>query len=591
LNRPAPGSPASASNIKQARGVYRRLLGYARPFVGMYLLGVLGMLLYAGTDLLTITFTKSYLTSALALEQHREVLAWLPLAVLGIFAVRGLGDYLATYFPFWVGRQVIKSIRNDLFAHYLRLPTSVYDRESSGTMLSRLTYNAETVAAATTDALTVIIRDSLSIVFNVGALFYLNWRLALYALFVAPAIAWLVRKVNVRFRRYSKRIQNSMGDVTRVTKEALDAHRVVKVFNAQGHVARLFEAANELNRSTNVRLINARASANPVVQMIAAVGLASVLYIANRELQAGTLTVERFFPFLLALFQVLQPLKRVLAVAGPMQQGIAAGASVFEVLDTPGEPQGGTRPLGRARGEVEFRDVGFEYAVEKGAVLRHISLSVPAGATVAIVGRSGSGKSTLVSLLARFYDPTSGSVLIDGVDIREYSLRDVRRQISLVSQEVVLFNDTIRNNIIFGASDISEAQLQSAARAAYVMEFVEQLPQGLDTEVGDRGVMLSGGQRQRIAIARALLRDTPILILDEATSALDTAAERHIQAALDQLLRNRTTFVIAHRLSTVEKADRILVLRDGEVVEYGAHAELLERRGVYADLHRLQFSA
>jgi subfamily B ATP-binding cassette protein MsbA len=591
LNRAAPGTPASASNIEQARGVYRRLLSYARPYTAIYLLGVVGMLLYAGTDLLTIAFTKSYLTSALALEQHRQVLQWLPLGVLGIFAVRGLGDYLANYFPFWVGRQVIKSIRRDLFEHYLRLPTSVYDRESSGTMLSRLTYNAESVAAATTESLTVIIRDSLSIIFNVGALFYLNWRLALYALFVSPAIAWLVRKVNIRFRRYSKRIQNSMGDVTRVTKEALDAHRVVKVFNAQGHVARLFEVANELNRSTNVRLINARSSANPIVQMIAAVGLASVLYIANRELQAGTLSVAKFFPFLLGLFQVMQPLKRVLAVAGPMQQGIAAGASVFEVLDTPGEPQGGTRPLVRANGQVEFRDVSFEYAAEKGAVLRHVSLEVPAGATVAIVGRSGSGKSTLVSLLARFYDPTSGSVLIDGVDIREYSLQDVRRQISLVSQEVVLFNDSIRNNIIFGASDISDAQLDAAARAAYVMEFVEQLPQGLDTMVGDRGVLLSGGQRQRIAIARALLRDTPILILDEATSALDTAAERHIQAALEQLLRNRTTFVIAHRLSTVEKADRILVLRDGDVVEYGAHAELLEQRGVYAELHRLQFSA
>ena len=591
MNRAAPGSAASASNIEQARGVYRRLLRYARPFAGMYLLGVLGMLLYAGTDLLTIIFTKSYLTSALALEQHRHVLEWLPLGVLGIFAVRGLGDYFATYFPFWVGRQVIKSIRSDLFAHYLRLPTSVYDRESSGAMLSRLTYNAESVAAATTDALTVIIRDSLSIVFNVGALFYLNWRLALYALFVAPAIAWLVRNVNIRFRRYSKRIQNSMGDVTRVTKEALDAHRVVKVFNAQGHVARLFEVANELNRHTNVRLINARATANPIVQMIAAVGLASVLYIANRELQAGTLSVAKFFPFLLGLFQVMQPLKRVLAVAGPLQQGIAAGASVFEVLDTPGEPEGGTRPLGRANGLVEFRDVGFEYAVEKGAVLRHVSLTAPAGTTVAIVGRSGSGKSTLVSLLARFYDPTSGSVLLDGVDIREYSLRDLRRQISLVGQEVVLFNDTIRNNIIFGAGDVSAAQLEAAARAAYVMEFIEQLPQGLDTMVGDRGVLLSGGQRQRIAIARALLRDTPILILDEATSALDTAAERHIQAALDQLLRNRTTFVIAHRLSTVEKADCILVLSDGEVVEYGAHAELLERRGIYAELHRLQFSA
>jgi ATP-binding cassette, subfamily B, bacterial MsbA len=591
LNRAAPGDATGAPNVDQARGVYRRLLRYARPFTGMYLLGVLGMVMYAGTDLLTINFTKNYLQNSLALEQNPMLLQWLPVWVLGIFLFRGIGDYLANYFPFWVGRQVVKAIRSDLFAHYLRLPTATYDRESGGSMLSRLTYNAETVAGATTDALTVIIRDSLSIAFNIGALFWLNWRLAIYALCVAPAIAWLIRNVNVRFRRYSKRIQNSMGDVTRVTKEMLDAHRVVKVFNAQEHIARLFETANELNRRTNVRLSSARSSSNPAVQMIAAVGLASVLYIANRQMAAGTLTLPSFLPFLIALFQVTQPLKRVLNVSGPMQQGIAAGASVFEVLDSPIEPQGGTRPLGRARGEVEFRHVNFEYVAEKGVVLRDVSLSVPAGSTVAIVGRSGSGKSTLVSLLPRFYDPSSGSVLIDGVDIREYPLRDLRRQISLVSQEVVLFNDSIRNNIVFGASNISDAQLQEAARAAFVLDFVEQLPQGLDTLVGDRGVLLSGGQRQRIAIARALLRDTPILILDEATSALDTAAERHIQAALEQLVRNRTTFVIAHRLSTVEGADRILVMRDGVIAEYGAHSELLQRRGIYAELHRLQFSA
>ena len=557
----------------------------------MYLVGVVGMVLYASSDLITVFFTKTYLHDALALQQHQIVLRWLPLGVLLIFLSRGVGDYLANYFPFWVGRQVIKAIRAELFAQYLRLPTAQYDRESSAVKLNRLTYNAEMVAAATTDSLTVMIRDSLAISFNVGALFWLNWRLATCLMVAAPAIAWLVRNVNIRFRRYSTRIQNSMGDVTRVSKEALDAHRVVKVFNAQDHILRLFEQANELNRHTNVRLISARSISNPIVQMLAALGLAGVLLIANREIAAGTMTVADLIPFIIAAMLVSQPLRRILNVAGPLQQGIAAGASVFAVLDAPSEPQGGTFAPQRVRGEVEFRAVSFEYASENGAVLQGINLTVPAGSSLAIVGRSGSGKSTLVSLLPRFYDPTAGAVLIDGVDIRDYRLADLRRQMSLVSQEVVLFNESIRNNILFGATDISDAQLLAAASAAYVMEFAQQLPQGLDTIVGDRGVLLSGGQRQRIAIARALLRDTPILILDEATSSLDTAAERHIQDALDRLVKNRTTLVIAHRLSTIEGADRILVMSDGRVVESGAHAELLEQHGVYAELHRLQFSA
>ena len=591
MNDAARGAAAVPERVLQSRKIYARLLRYAWPYRARYMVGVLGMVLYAGSDLITVFFTKTYLHDALALQQHQIVLRWLPLGVLLIFLSRGVGDYLANYFPFWVGRQVVKAIRGELFAHYLQLPTAQYDRESSAVKLNRLTYNAEMVAAATTDSLTVMIRDSLAILFNVGALFYLNWRLALCLMVAAPVIAYLVRNVNVRFRRYSTRIQNSMGDVTRVSKEALDAHRVVKVFNAQQHILRLFEEANELNRHTNVRLISARSVSNPIVQMLAALGLAGVLLIANREIAAGTMTVADLIPFIIAAMLVSQPLRRILNVAGPLQQGIAAGASVFAVLDGPGEPQGGAFAPLRVRGEVEFRAVSFEYATENGAVLHDVSLTVPAGSTLAIVGRSGSGKSTLVSLLPRFYDPTAGVVLIDGVDIRDYRLANLRRQMSLVSQEVVLFNESIRNNILFGATDISEAQLLAAASAAYVLEFAEQLPAGLDTIVGDRGVLLSGGQRQRIAIARALLRDTPILILDEATSSLDTAAERHIQDALDQLVRNRTTLVIAHRLSTIEGADRILVMSDGRVVESGAHAELLAQHGVYAELHRLQFSA
>jgi subfamily B ATP-binding cassette protein MsbA len=406
----------------------------------------------------------------------------------------------------------------------------------------------------------------------------------------APVIAGLMRSVNRRFRRYSTRIQNSMGDVTRVAKEAIEAHRVVKVFNAQEHMRAAFAVANELNRHANLRLIAARAASNPVVQLIASFGLAGVLFVADRQLAAGTLQVGELLGFLTALMLVTEPLRRLTNVSGPLQQSIAAGASLFEVLDAPIEPQGGTRTLTRARGEVEFRDVNFTYDVDKGKVLHNINLHVPAGTTVAIVGRSGSGKSTLVSLLPRFYDPGSGAVLLDGVDIRDYRLHDLRAQISLVSQDVVLFNDTIRNNIVFGASGVSEQALSAAAEAAYVSEFASELPLGMDTEVGDRGLLLSGGQRQRIAIARALLRDSPVLVLDEATSALDTASERHIQSALDRLVRDRTTFVIAHRLSTIEHADLIVVMQEGAIVESGTHEQLVARSQVYAQLHQLQFN-
>jgi subfamily B ATP-binding cassette protein MsbA len=406
----------------------------------------------------------------------------------------------------------------------------------------------------------------------------------------SPVIAGLMRSVNRRFRRYSTRIQNSMGDVTRVAKEAIEAHRVVKVFNAQEHLEASFAVANEGNRYSNMKLIAARAASNPVVQIIASFGLAGVLFVADRQVTAGTLQVGDLLGFLTALLLVTEPLRRLVSVSGPLQQSIAAGASVFAVLDAPLEPQGGERRLGRARGEVEFRDVGFTYDTDKGKVLHDINLRVPVGTTVAIVGRSGSGKSTLVSLLPRFYDPNSGAVLLDGVDIREYRLHDLRAQISLVSQEVVLFNDTIRNNIVFGATEFDHQAVAAAAQAAFVSEFAGELPLGLDTEVGDRGLLLSGGQRQRIAIARALLRNSPILVLDEATSALDTASERHIQSALEQLLRNRTTFVIAHRLSTIEHADLIVVMQDGAIVESGTHAQLVAKSQVYAQLHQLQFN-
>jgi subfamily B ATP-binding cassette protein MsbA len=421
------------------------------------------------------------------------------------------------------------------------------------------------------------------------ALFWFNWQLALISLTVGPLAAWLVSLATRNFRRYGRRIQDSMGDVTRIAKESFEAPRLVKVYDAQQHLQAQFDAVNEHNRRSYMKLILTRGLANPTVQLVTALGGALVLGLALRDTISGRMTPGDLLGFFTALTSIAQPLRELVQVADPLQQGIAAAESLFELIDEPPEPAGGGYVVGRARGDVGFRNVTFSYPQGDRPALRGISLEVVAGTSLAIVGRSGSGKSTLVSLLPRFYDVVSGSILVDGRDIHDYDVRSLRAQIAVVSQDVTLFNDTIRNNIAFGRK-VSESDLLQAAEAAHVLEFVSALPAGLDTVVGDRGVLLSGGQRQRISIARALLKNAPILILDEATSALDTEAERHIQAALAQLVRNRTTFVIAHRLSTVEQADRIVVLDAGQVVESGTHAELLARDGRYAQLYRLQFA-
>lgn len=572
---------------KQGWAIYRRLLTYVKPHSGIFAVSILGYMIFSVTGVATAEWLGWTIDQVTARNPDARIIS--PLLCVLIVVVRGIGGFMGGYSLEYISNSIVHRLRCDVMERMVALPVRFYDQSTAGRLVSKVTYDVQQISGAATNAVTVIFREGLTVIGLLIALFWSNWQLSLVFLIVAPCVAAVVRFASGKFRRYSAQMQNSMGDVTQITNESIKGQRVVRTFNATGYVVEKFRRSSERNRRQNMKMVGTQSVAVPVIQVLVSIAMAVLIWFAMSPELVANSTAGDFVTYLTVAGLLAKPIRQLSQVNSVIQRGISAADSVFTLLDEEVEQDNGSHEVERVRGEVVFNDVSFSYK-EGEQVLCNIDLHVKPGQSVALVGRSGSGKSTLVSLLPRFYDAGSGQLMIDGVAVQDYTLESLRRQIAVVSQDVVLFEGSVADNIAYGSSNISNEAVSEAARNAHALEFIEKLEGGMDALVGDAGIMLSGGQRQRIAIARALLKDAPILVLDEATSALDSESEQHIQQALNVLMKGRTTFVIAHRLSTIENADLILVMDKGQIVERGTHQQLLARQGHYAALHRIQFS-
>ncbi|AUI65945.1 MULTISPECIES: lipid A ABC transporter ATP-binding protein/permease MsbA [Glaesserella] len=587
-------NPFSLDDMTQDQSTwqtFKRLWPMISPFKWGIVAAMVAMIFNAAADAYLITMLQPLIDEGFG-ESERSFLKMMAFIVVGLIFARGITSFISAYCLAWVSGKVVMNMRQKVFKHLMFMPVTFFDQNSSGKLLSRITYDSEQIASSSANALQSVVREGVYIIFLIATMFYFSWRLSLVLFLIGPVIAILIRVVSKRFRTLSRNMQESMGNMTESAEQMLRGHKVVLSFGGQKVEEERFNHTSNDMRRKGMKMMAASAIADPIIQVIASLALAVVLFVAGSpEIIGDDLTAGEFAAVIGALMGILRPLKTLTNVNAQFQRGMAASQTLFTLFDLPTEKNEGTYQIERAKGDIRFENVTFTYFGKEQPALKNISFNLPAGKTLALVGRSGSGKSTIANLITRFYEIDSGNIYLDDHKIQDYTLNNLREQCAIVSQQVHLFNDTIANNIAYAAKDkYSREQIEAAAKAAYATEFIEKMPQGLDTVIGENGVSLSGGQRQRLAIARALLRNSPVLVLDEATSALDTESERAIQAALDELQKDRTVLVIAHRLSTIENADEILVVDHGEIIERGSHKALLEKGGAYKQLHQMQFS-